>query len=177
MSRRLSRGRSTPAMRAMVAEPAFLLSLSLPLLVARVRADHEDRATPPDHPAAIAHPLDRRTDLHALTVPLLVPVHHTASGEAVGGQFHADPVPREDPDVVHPHLPRDVGQHLVPVLQLHAEHGVGQWLDHRALDLDDVVFGHAPAGPLRSGFPTWAREKATVDRVKAEYTSRSAWMS
>ena len=38
-----------------------------------------------------------------------------------------------------------MGEHLVPVIQLDPEHGVGQGLYDGPLDLDDVVLGHAPA--------------------------------
>jgi hypothetical protein len=34
-----------------------------------------------------------------------------------------------------------VRQHLVSVLQLDAEHGIGQWLDHRAFEHDGVFLG------------------------------------
>jgi hypothetical protein len=40
---------------------------------------------------------------------------------------------------VHPQLPGAVGQHLVPVLQLDLEHGIGQGLHDGALK-DDRVF-------------------------------------
>ena len=42
---------------------------------------------------------------------------------------------------MHPHLPGDVRQHLVAVLELDTEHGVGQRLDDRAFDQDRVVLG------------------------------------
>src|SRR3990172_6585885 len=55
--------------------------------------------------------------------PLLVPVGDPAPGQVVGGELHLDLVPRQDPDEVHPHLAGDVGQDLVPGLQLDPEHG------------------------------------------------------
>src|SRR3954451_6441223 len=104
MSSRLSRGRSTPAIRAM----SFLSAL--PLLVARVRADDHDAAAAPDHPAPVADPLDAWTDLHGVprSRRSLEAVHHAASGEVVSRQLQLDPVPRQDPDVVHPHLAGDM---------------------------------------------------------------------
>src|SRR6476620_12730102 len=66
ISSRLSRGRSTPAIRAMFGE---LPSLALPLLVPWVGADHEDPPTPADDPAAVADPLHRWSDFH--DVPLI----------------------------------------------------------------------------------------------------------
>ncbi len=40
---------------------------------------------------------------------------------------------------MHPHLPADVREHFVPVVELHAEHRVGQRLGDRALELDRAV--------------------------------------
>jgi hypothetical protein len=56
ISERLFSGMLMPAMRAM--------PLPLPLLVAGVRADHQDRAMAADDLALLAHRLDRRSDLH-----------------------------------------------------------------------------------------------------------------
>src|SRR5919107_5467121 len=75
--------------------------------------------------------------------PSLVAVDDAPAGQVVRRELDDDPVLGEDADVVLPHLAADVSQDLVPVRQLHAEHGVGQWLDHSALDLDGSVFlGH-----------------------------------
>src|SRR5437016_13852221 len=65
ISSRLSRGRSTPAIRAMFRAPL----LPLPLLVPRVGTDHEDPSAPADDPAAVADPLHGWPDLH--DVPLI----------------------------------------------------------------------------------------------------------
>src|SRR5437868_12253190 len=78
---------------------------------------------------------------------LLVPVGDATPAEVVGRELHLDPVAGEDPDVVHPHLPGDVRQHFVAVLELHPEHGVREWLDDRPLHEDRIVFG------LRQGEP------------------------
>ena len=71
----------------------------------------------------------------------LVAVGDAATTEVVGRQLHLHTVTREDPDVVHAHLPGDVREHLVPVLELYSEHGVGQRFDDRPLDQDRVVLG------------------------------------
>src|SRR5580658_4841916 len=59
-------------------------------------------------------------------VRLLVPVHDPPATEVVGTELYDDPVVRQDADVVHPHLPADVSENLVPVVQLHPEEGVRQ---------------------------------------------------
>ena len=71
---------------------------------------------------------------------LLVAVDDPATGQIVGGQLHDDAILWEDANVVLTHLARDVGEHLVSVGQLNAEHRVGQSLDNLALDFDDAVF-------------------------------------
>src|SRR5262245_5812741 len=72
---------------------------------------------------------------------LLVSIGDAAAAEVVRRELDLHAVTGEDPDVVHAHLPRDVGEHLVPVLELDAEHGVGQRLDHRALYQNRVILG------------------------------------
>src|SRR5262245_4584173 len=77
--------------------------------------------------------------------PLLESVRDPAAGQVVGGELHLDLVPGQDPDEVHAHLAGHVRQHLVAVVELHAEHGVGEGLYHGALDLNGVFFGHGQA--------------------------------
>src|SRR5256885_16934775 len=72
-----------------------------------------------------------------------VPVDDPPSGEIVGRKLNQDPVPGEDPDVVHPHLPRDMRQDPVSVVQFHPEHGVGQRFYNRSLHLDGIFFRQA----------------------------------
>src|SRR5918995_5558436 len=67
LSSRLSRGRSTPAIRAI---PSSLLAL--PLLMPWVGADDHHDAPAPDHPTPIAHLLHGRPDLHLRTSSSLV---------------------------------------------------------------------------------------------------------
>src|ERR1700692_4736373 len=76
-------------------------------------------------------------------MPLLVPINDATAAQVVRTELNDHPVIRQDADVVHPHLPADVGEYLVPVVQLHSEEGIRQRLNHRALDLDGAVFlGH-----------------------------------
>src|SRR3954454_19459800 len=108
---------SMPAMRAM-----RMPSSALALLVARVLADHHDATVPADHLALLAHLLDAGSDLHderfsRCDLRLLVPIRDATSGEVVGGELNLHLVPRQRPDVVHPHLPGDVRQDLVAIVQ------------------------------------------------------------
>src|ERR1700748_2656511 len=68
-------------------------------------------------------------------MPLLVPVNDATAAQVVRAELNDHPVVRQDTDVVHPHLPADVGEYLVPVVQLHTEEGIRQRLAHRALNL------------------------------------------
>src|SRR5882724_4804182 len=144
-SPRFSRGRSTPATRAIVASARSALSR----LVPRVLADDPRHAATLDDLAVFAAHLDRRSYFHRSLVltralSLLEPIGDPAPGEVVRGQLDLHPIARQDADEVHPHLPADVREHLVAVLELDPEHRVGQRLDHHPLDLDRVFFGHRP---------------------------------
>ena len=133
----------------------------------RVLANHEDLAMASDDFALVAHFLDRRTYLH-FSIPfgyafssiykrpaadviaeirrgkpagsLLEAVRDTPAIQVVDGQLDRDLVARENLDVVHTHLPRNVGQDLVAVLELDLEHRVRQRFKDRALKLDDILF-------------------------------------
>src|SRR5918995_1750344 len=145
MSTRLSRGRSTPEIRA-------TLTLLYPCRCLCRGFEQITRITP-----------RRRMTLQRSQIfftdgwtfieprPSLVPVHDPAARQVVRRQLHQDPVPRQDPDVVHPHLPRDVGQHVVSVLELHPEHGVRERFGHRPFDLDRVLLRQAPGDPRFPG--------------------------
>src|SRR5215468_6681739 len=146
-SPRLSRGRSTPATRAIRLSPPRLAS-ALALLVTHVHADDSHDTLAPDDLALLASRPDRRSYFHGMLRPLplpglrlLEPVRDAAARQIVGRQLDLDPVAGQDPDEVHAHLARDVGQHAVPIVQLDAEHGVRQGLDDLPLHLDRVVLG------------------------------------
>ena len=51
-------------------------------------------------------------------------VYDAAAGQIVRGQLDAHFVSRQNPDVVHPHFSRDMGQDDVAALDLNAEHCV-----------------------------------------------------
>src|SRR4051794_32121602 len=57
---------------------------------------------------------------------LLVAVRDPPTLEVVGRDLDLDAVTREDADPVHSHLSGAVGQHLVPVLELHFERRIGE---------------------------------------------------
>ena len=87
-------------------------------------------------------------------MPLLVPVNDATAAQVVRTELNDHPVIRQDPDVVHPHLPADMGENLVPVVQLHPEEGIRERLDNRAFNLDGAVFlGHVLRASLYGDGP------------------------
>jgi hypothetical protein len=122
-------------------------SSALALLVTGVRADHHDATVTTNHLAVIAHRLDAWSYFHGFS--LLVPVGDTASSEVVRGQFHLNLVARENADVVHTHLPGDVCEHLVSIVEFDLEHGIRQRLEDLALENDRIFLwlwqGTAPS--------------------------------
>ena len=103
------------------------------LLVTHVLANHHDATVATNDFALVADFLHARLDLHGFFLGfeladsvLLVAVDDPAAREVVGRKLHDHSIVRKDPDVVHPHLPADVREHFVPVVQLHPEHCIGQ---------------------------------------------------
>src|SRR3989442_8824186 len=119
------------------------------------------------------------TDGRTFMSLLLVAVHDPAACQIVRRELHQDPIPREDSDVVHPHLPGDVRQDLVSVLQGHAEHRVGQRLGDRALDLYGILLRHAPGTPSTGGIasPRARRNGPRARRPNAQYRGWIPWSS
>lgn len=83
----------------------------------------------------------RRTSGAALHEHLLVSIRNSPSGQVIRRELDLDLVPRQNPDVVHPHLARDVSQDLVPIFQFDPEHRVGQRFHNRSLNENGVIFG------------------------------------
>src|SRR5215211_345932 len=61
--------------------------------------------------------------------------------EVVGRDLDTHPVPRQDPDAESAHLPGDVPEHLVAVVELHPEHRVRKRLDDLAFEFDFLFLG------------------------------------
>ncbi len=73
---------------------------------------------------------------------LLEPVRDAATSQVIRRKLHPDSIAGQNADEVHSQLAGDVCQNAVAVLELYGEHGVGQWLQHRPLDLDCVLLSH-----------------------------------
>src|SRR3954447_1536468 len=131
-STRFSRGMSIPAIRA-IRQPCRCLCLGFSQMTITVPWR---RMT-----LQLSHRVltDALTFTGFLDLLLLQAVGDPTPREVVGRQLHADPVPGQDPDEVHPELAADVRKDAMAVLQLDCEHRVRQWLDDGAFDLDRVL--------------------------------------
>src|SRR5438445_13874802 len=78
--------------------------------------------------------------LPLFTLALLVAVDDPAARQIVGRQFHGDFISRQTADEILAHLPGDVRQYLVLVLQLDAEHSIRPRLDDRGPDFGGRLF-------------------------------------
>src|SRR5215216_4327115 len=113
--------------------------LTLPLLVTRVRADDTRHPATPYDLAPLAYRFHARPDFHnSLLVLCPEPVSDPSPAQVVGAQFLLNPVTGQDADVVHPHLARNVRQHVVPVDQLAPPTRGGQRLGYGAFNLYDI---------------------------------------
>src|SRR4051795_9560723 len=109
----------------------------------------------------------------ARTGCLLVPVNDATAGQVVGRELHDHSVLGQDADVVLAHLAADVGEHPVPVLQLHPEHRVGKRLDDATLDLDGpVLLRHA-----RHGLPDWCAPTPEPGGARSLIAEQWCWHS
>ena len=73
---------------------------------------------------------------------LLVAEGDTSFREVVRTHFNFDTVTGEDLDVMHTHLAGDMRDDERSVLELHAEHSVGQCLNYGSIYFDAVLFCH-----------------------------------
>src|SRR5438067_4720857 len=125
---------STPAIRAIFSYPCRCLCFGISQIT---------RSTPCR--LMILH-FSQRFLIEARTLtsyPLLSePVSDASALQVIRRKLDQDAVARQHLDEVEPDLAGDVGEHLVPVRQLHFEHRVGQRLLDDALYLNRVFLGH-----------------------------------
>ena len=76
------------------------------------------------------------------TCLLLVAVGDTTPREVIGRYLYDDPVPRQDPYVVHANLTRDGTEDCLAVFELHVEHRVGERFHDLTLKLDSIRLSH-----------------------------------
>src|SRR5215813_14189706 len=76
------------------------------------------------------------------------PEHNAAARKVVGGELYRHFVARQDPDVVHAHLARDMAEHDVAVFELHPEGRIRQGLHDLALHLYRFFLRHFQTSPV-----------------------------
>src|SRR6266536_4259409 len=110
-------------------------------VTAAAKPGQGDKVTRADHLATLSpQPLARGVGGRLLAQRTAV--GDAALAEVVRRQGDGHGVTRQDADEVLAHLARDVGEHLVAVLQPDLEPGVGQCGGHLALDLKGLFFRH-----------------------------------
>src|SRR6202035_1715794 len=77
-----------------------------------------------------------------------MPVDDAGAVEIVGGELTADAVSRKDANAEAAHLAGHMPEHHVIVVELYAEHRVGQRLNHLALEFD-LIFLCYELHPVR----------------------------
>ena len=86
------------------------ISLTLPLLVSGVGANHSHDAVASNDATLVTHALDARTNLHCFCLlgsgggDLLVPIGDASTFQVVRRELDLNLVARQDTDVVHAHL-------------------------------------------------------------------------
>ncbi len=71
-----------------------------------------------------------------------MPVGDPPLVQIIGADLDGHPVTRQDTDVMHPHLARDMGDHLMGILKLNFEHRIRQRLEHFPFKLEFVFLRH-----------------------------------
>src|SRR5688572_31214980 len=77
-----------------------------------------------------------------MALPLLESIGDATLGQIVRRELDQHFVADEHADAVLAHLARGVAENLMVILQLHAEHRIGQQLDHRAPHFEKFFLGH-----------------------------------
>ena len=77
-----------------------------------------------------------------MLVLFLVPECDATLAQIVGTHLDFHAITWQDFDVIHPHLPRDVGHDGVPILKLHSKARVGERFQDGAILCDRRLFRH-----------------------------------
>src|SRR6204780_604724 len=87
-----------------------------------------------------------------------MPVDDPRAVQVVGGGLAAHAGPGEDADPEAAHLAGDVPEYHVIVVELDSKHGVGQRLDHLALEFDLVFLCHELCPSVGFQDPNYQRQ-------------------
>src|ERR1700676_4859557 len=81
-------------------------------------------------------------------LPLFVAVYNTPACQVIGRELDRNAVSGQDADKILPHFSRNVGEDLMLVFELHAEHRVGKRLNHGGHHFDGIFFAASLARVL-----------------------------
>src|SRR3990170_1619192 len=123
--------------------------IALPLLVARVAADHAHHPAAAHDLAVVTATLDRCRYFHGKT--LLEAVGNPTPRQVIRGEFYQHAVARQYADEVHPDLAGRVGKDTMPIRQFYTKHRVGQILLDDPFNFYGLFFPHERPGPLFCG--------------------------
>ena len=75
---------------------------------------------------------------------LLESISDPPASQIIRRHLHRHFVAGKNADKMHAHFPRDMRENFVTVIELHTKHGIGQGLQHRTLNFNNVFLGHEP---------------------------------
>src|SRR5262249_53378569 len=144
-------------------------SLALALFVFRILADYPHYSTAVDNLALVTDLFDRRSYFHSsplISLPVLfIPVDNPSAGQIIRRELHYHLVARQYLYEIFTHLPGDMRQYLMFVLQFDPKHSVRQRLYYRSDYFDCFFFWHKPIFTKIAGakticpeFSTWGPE-------------------
>src|SRR5688500_1240189 len=99
-------------------------------------------------------------------IALLEAISDAALGQVVRGQFDQHFVAGQHADAVLAHLARGVAEDFVAILQLDAEHRIGQQLDHPSAHLEKFFLGHSNPYPPELSWRLIAAESYKEKRAE-----------
>ena len=122
----------------------------MPLLKAGILlVDNIQLALPP-HDLAIGTTLFNGCT-HFHTILLFIPEYDPSPCQIVWTHFHPNLIPRQYPNIIHPHFPRNGGQYFMTIFQLYLEHRVGQGFQNDAILFNECLFRHTEFGSAKIG--------------------------
>src|SRR5947199_3977313 len=130
ISIRFLSGRSTPALRPIQFPPQPCRCLC--------RGFEQSTRTTPARRMTLHFLQMALTDARTFIARSPHAIRDPTTREVERRELDCDLVARRDPDVAQAHAPGNMRQHLVPVVEVHPEHGVGHQLRHRAAHRDRV---------------------------------------
>lgn len=162
-------GFGCPGLACGAETPRPQVASALPLLVARVLADHAHDTLSPHYLALLTNSLDRRSHLHRSSHSRFDPARRRRQGVVglprdaaddsrstgvVGRHLERYPITGQDLHKVQPHRARHMGVYPATVVEVHLVHSAGEGLDHPPQCLTSQLRRHgSTTRPIEAGRP------------------------